>query len=43
MFKEEQKLIKYTNNIKTVINIQKEERLKRKAHLNKEGLIFLCI
>ncbi len=40
LFKEEQELTKYTNNIKTLINKQEEERLKRKAHLNKEGLFF---
>ena len=40
LFKEEQELTKYNNNIKTLINNEEEERIKRKAHLNKEGLIF---
>jgi hypothetical protein len=37
LFKEEQELTKYTNNIKTLINKQEEERLKRKAHLKRRS------
>ena len=38
--KEEQELTKYNNNIKTLIQNEEEERIKKKLHFNKEG--FIC-